>query len=130
MKTFLKTTVLVTVFFTVGAVLNAQSVFTNLYNFSLLKQDIATGYNTNRDGAEPYSTLVSSGKTLYGTTVIGGILGLGSVFAINTDGSGFTNLYNFTIIQQDPVSNRYTNYDGANPTAGLAVSNGILYGVT
>jgi uncharacterized repeat protein (TIGR03803 family) len=130
MKTLLKTTAFVTVFFTVGAVLHAQSVFTNLYNFSLFKENITSGYNTNSDGAEPFSTLVLSGNTLYGTTVNGGIFGLGTVFAINTDGSGFTNLYNFTIIQQDPVSNQYTNYDGANPTAGLALSNGILYGVT
>jgi uncharacterized repeat protein (TIGR03803 family) len=130
MKTLPKTTALVTVLLTLGAVLQAQPVFTNLYNFSLLKQNSATGYNTNRDGAQPYSTLVLSGNTLYGTTVNGGIYGLGTVFAINTDGSGFTNLYNFTYTQQDPASNRYTNYDGANPVAGLAVSNGVLYGVT
>jgi uncharacterized repeat protein (TIGR03803 family) len=130
MKTLLKTTALVTIFLTVGAVLNAQTVFTNLHNFSLRNQNNTSGYSTNSDGATPYSTLVLSGNTLYGTTVNGGIFGLGTVFAINTDGSGFTNLYNFTFTQQDPVSNHYTNYDGANPTAGLAVTNGILYGVT
>src|ERR1035438_4673085 len=113
MKTFLKTTILMTVFFTVGAVLHAQPVFTNLYDFSLLKQDITTGNNINSDGARLYSTLALSGKTLYGTATLGGSFGFGTVFAINTDGTGFTNLHNFTITQADP-SNHYTNFDGAN----------------
>jgi uncharacterized repeat protein (TIGR03803 family) len=129
MKTFLKTTILMTVFFTVGAVLHAQPVFTNLYDFSLLKQDITTGNNINSDGARLYSTLALSGKTLYGTATLGGSFGFGTVFAINTDGTGFTNLHNFTITQADP-SNHYTNFDGANPQTGLALANGILYGTT
>jgi len=130
MKTFLKTTILMTVLFTVGLVLKAQPVFTNLYNFSLLKASITTGNNTNSDGARLYSTLVLSGKTLYGTALLGGNFGYGTVFAINTDGSGFTNLHNFTVTQQQGTSGHYTNYDGANPQTGLALTNGILYGTT
>jgi len=102
----------------------------NLYNFSLAKQDYTTGYSTNSDGAQLDATLFLSGNRLYGTTGIGGIYGLGTVYAINTDGSGFTNLHNFTPTQQDPVSNHYTNYDGTGPLAGVVMSNGILYGVT
>jgi uncharacterized repeat protein (TIGR03803 family) len=42
--------------------------------------------------------LALSGNTLYGTTVFGGSLGYGTVFAVNTDGTGFTNLHNFSTI--------------------------------
>jgi len=37
----------------------------------------------------------SSGNTLYGTAAIAGISGNGTVFALKTDGTGFTNLYSF-----------------------------------
>ena len=47
------------------------------------------------DGATPYSELVLSGNTLYGTASAGGNSGSyngnGMLFAVNTDGSGFTN---------------------------------------
>jgi uncharacterized repeat protein (TIGR03803 family) len=45
--------------------------------------------------------------------------GNGTVFAVNTDGSGFTNLYSFT-----------GGSDGANPIAGLILSSNTLYGTT
>jgi hypothetical protein len=53
--------------------------------------------------------LVLSGNVLYGTAAAGSYGG-GTIFAINTDGTGFTNLYSFT-----PSSNR-TNSDGVGPT--------------
>ena len=40
--------------------------------------------------------LILSGNTLYGTTTGGGSSGNGTVFAINTDGTGFTTLHSFT----------------------------------
>src|ERR1017187_9724542 len=43
----------------------------------------------------------------------------GTVFAINTNGSGFTNLHYFN-----------GNTDGANPCAGLILSGNTLYGTT
>ena len=43
----------------------------------------------------------------------------GTVFAVNTDGTGFTNLYSFT-----------DGSDGANPNAGLILSGNTLYGTT
>jgi uncharacterized repeat protein (TIGR03803 family) len=89
--------------------------FTNLYNFS------AGGINN--DGAYPYDTLTLSGDTLYGTTANGGTAGNGTVFALNTDGTDFTNLHNFSAL------NNYTNEDGANPSAGLVLSGRTLYGV-
>ncbi len=51
---------------------------------------------TNLDGAEPYGGLVLSNNTLYGTTLEGGTVGYGTVFAVNTDGTGFTTVHNFT----------------------------------
>jgi len=47
------------------------------------------------EGAGPNGLILSS-DTLYGTTVSGGNWGSGTVFAINSDGTGFTNLHNFT----------------------------------
>jgi uncharacterized repeat protein (TIGR03803 family) len=79
---------------------------------------------TNSDGANPHAALVLSGNTLYGTADIGGNSDRGTVFAINTDGTGFTNLHNFTALVNS------TNSDGASPYAGLTLSGNILYGTT
>ena len=75
---------------------------------------------TNSDGANPVAGLILSGNTLYGTTESGGASGQGTVFAVNTDGTGFTNLYSFT----------GTNNDGANPQGVLVLSGNTLYGTT
>ena len=75
------------------------------------------GYGTNSDGAIPLGGLVVSGHTLYGTTSAGGSVGYGTVFAVNTDGTGFTNLHTFA----------WTS-DGAVPYAGLVLSGKTLYG--
>src|SRR5690242_18742812 len=48
---------------------------------------------TNADGAKPVGGLMLSGNILYGATPSGGTLGLGTVFAINTGGTGFTNVF-------------------------------------
>jgi uncharacterized repeat protein (TIGR03803 family) len=71
------------------------------------------------DGAQPMARLVSSGDTLYGTTQLGGEQGVGTVFSINTDGTGFTVLHSLT---SDP--------DGSFPQAGLVLSDNTLYGTT
>ena len=60
---------------------------------------------TNSDGAYPDGTLVLSGNTLYGTAYGGGSAGNGTVFAVNTNGTGFTNLHSLagwllTVYQQ------------------------------
>ena len=91
---------------------NNVSVFTPLYSF--------TGGN---DGGNPEAGLILSGNTLYGTTWDGGSSGNGTVFAVNTDGTGFTNLYSFTGYGD---GNGYS--DGANPEAGLILSGNTLYG--
>jgi uncharacterized repeat protein (TIGR03803 family) len=87
--------------------------------FKVLKVFIST--NTPADGgvASLDGGLVLSGKTLYGTSERGGKFGHGFIFALNTDGSGYTNLYEFTAAN-----------DGSGPFAGLALSGGKLYGTT
>ncbi|HEY5232138.1 MAG TPA: choice-of-anchor tandem repeat GloVer-containing protein [Verrucomicrobiae bacterium] len=91
--------------------------FTNFYIFS----PVDGNSMTNTDGANSAAQLVLSGNTLYGTAENGGFYAKGTVFAINTDGTGFTNLYNFGASG--------TN-DGAIPSAGLVLSGNTLYGAT
>lgn len=80
--------------------------FTNLYSFT-----------NSIDGGSPEAGLVLSGKTLYGTAYSGGTKNFGAIFAIHTDGTGFTNIYSFT-----------NGIDGAYPAAALLLSSNILYG--
>jgi uncharacterized repeat protein (TIGR03803 family) len=96
--------------------------YTNLYAFS------AVVNNTNNDGAAPLAALVVSGGRLYGTANQGGTGGSGTVFAINTDGTGFTNLYSFSPDIYVGQGNNFTNSDGVSPQAGLALSGSTLYG--
>lgn len=103
--------------------------FTNLHSFAATATN-AIGIFTNRDGANPVAELVLSGGTLFGTAQYGGTFGRGTVFRVNTDGSGFTNLHNFL----DTVPPVYTNLDGAIPHGALVLAGsgggGALYGTT
>jgi len=45
--------------------------------------------------ADPQAGLVLAGNTLFGTARAGGTHKDGTVFAVNTDGTGFTNLHTF-----------------------------------
>jgi uncharacterized repeat protein (TIGR03803 family) len=106
--------------FLLGGHASAQT-FTSLHTFTALVN------GTNSDGANPHAALILSGKILYGTADIGGSSDRGTVFAINTDGTGFTNLHSFTAISGFPIE---TNSDGADPYAGVTLSSNILYGTT
>jgi uncharacterized repeat protein (TIGR03803 family) len=98
--------------------------FTNLHSFT----STSVSYPfINNDGADPFADLVLSGNTLYGTTYYGGSSGGGTVFKVNTDGTGFTTLH---ILMEVPSSGPYTNSDGANPVGGLILGSNILYGTT
>jgi uncharacterized repeat protein (TIGR03803 family) len=96
--------------------------FTNIYHFSPLIG------STNSDGTHPVGGLVLSGGTLYGTTQFGGGAGGGTVFKVNTDGSGFTTLHTFSAYASGV--NATTNTDGYSPMGGLILSGGTLYGTT
>jgi uncharacterized repeat protein (TIGR03803 family) len=90
--------------------------FTNLHSFT------ARVNSTNSDGSGPSAGLILSGNTLYGTAGSGGSSGNGTVFKVNTDGTGFTNLHSFT------ARINSTNSDGAYLTAGLILLGNTLYG--
>jgi uncharacterized repeat protein (TIGR03803 family) len=100
--------------------------FTNLYTFSPVAFS-SPGVNTNTDGANSQGQLLLSGNTLYGTTEAGGFNGEGTLFAVNTDGTGFTNLHNFSATV---YSGFFSNSDGAIPSAGLVLYGNTLYGTT
>jgi len=99
----------------------AQTV-TNLYSFQITGANATFTITTNGSGAYPVAGLILSGTTLYGTTSSGGTNGTGTVFAVNTDGTGFTVLHTFGAL----VSG--TNSDGAYPAAGLLQDGDSLYG--
>ena len=98
--------------------------FTNLHTFTNSTSTLYYNY-INGDGAIPNGGLVLLGNTLYGTTMYGGPNGTGTIFKINTDGTGFQNLYDFS-----PCIGGGTNSDGANPNGGLILSGNTLYGTT
>jgi len=108
---------------TVFAVTTNGFNFTTLYSFTASYTN-SSGVYTNSDGANPYAGLILSGNTLYGTATVGGTNGYGTVFAVNTNGSNYTTLHNFTALF-GPYS---TNSDGNTPYAGLILSGNTLYG--
>ena len=84
------------------------SGFTKLYDF--------TG---SANGSLPWSSLISDGIFLYGMTLYGGTNGMGTIFKIKPDGSGFTKLYDFT-----------GSASGRNPYGSLFSDGIYLYGMT
>src|SRR5258706_5800383 len=69
------------------------------------------------DGANPHAGLNSWGNILYGTTQGGGSLGIGTVFALDADGTGFTTLHSFI-----------GRPDGNSVDTGVILSGNLLYG--
>jgi len=109
--------------------LNADGTgFSNLHSFAPSSDPSPFSYGTNSDGFWPFGALILSGNTLYGTTYGGGSSGNGTVFAVNTDGSGFQTLHSFTAISGPTAGSGSTNADGAYPYAGLILSGNTLYG--
>jgi len=108
-------------------VVNADgSDFATLYTFSPTDTN---GYNS--DGATPSAGLILSGNTLYGTASGGGASGEGTVFTLQTNGTGFRTLHNFTALSGSSGSfGTSTNTDGANPSASLLLSGNTLFGTT
>ena len=85
-----------------------------------------TGYSklydfSNTDGHNPFGSLISDGTFLYGMTSAGGSGGfydLGVIFKIKTDGTGYSNIYDFKM----PT--------GDEPHGSLIHVGNILYGMT
>jgi len=101
---------------TIFAINTNGANFATLHNFN----------GTPGDGAQPVAGLFLSGSTLYGTTQAGGTNGYGTIFAVSTNGTGFTNLYVFSPAAYSAVS--LTNSDGTEPSAGLILAGNTLYG--
>ncbi|HWX20328.1 MAG TPA: choice-of-anchor tandem repeat GloVer-containing protein [Candidatus Binatia bacterium] len=89
-----------------------QSAFSLLHSFAL----------TSHDGQNPISGLTqASDGALYGTTEYGGDNGLGTIFKVNPDGSGYAIMHSFSS----------TGGDGRNPEGGLLLGkDGAIYGTT
>ena len=87
--------------------------YTNLFSF--------TGASGAYPGIGPDTVLTLSGTTLYGMTESGGTAGLGSLFRVGTNGSGFQNIASF--------SGNSMPYPGEEPVSGLAQRHD-LYGLT
>ena len=85
--------------------------------FTVLKW-FTNSFTNSIEGANPLAGLTLSGSVLYGTTAYGGSSNHGTVFKVNTDGTAYTVLKNFT------------GSDGATPSAVLTLSGSVLYGTT
>ncbi|HEX3626090.1 MAG TPA: choice-of-anchor tandem repeat GloVer-containing protein [Verrucomicrobiae bacterium] len=90
------------------------SVSTNGLNYQTLYTFTLTN---SGDGANPEAGLLLISNTLYCTTYVGGTNGGGTIFRINTDGSGYHVLHNFG-----------SSGDGYNPEAPLLLVGNTLYG--
>jgi len=100
--------------------------FTNLHVFSAAHTSPTLPVATNTDGGFPYARLILSGNTLYGAASGDGVNGIGALFKINTDGTGFTNFLTFS-----GINGSLTNGDnGGNPQGELTVAGNQLYGTT
>ena len=78
--------------------------------------NFGSGYS---DGTWPQGLPVLSGSTLYGMTDVGGgVNSAGTVYKINTDGSGYQVLHSFT------------GSGGSKPQGSLTLSGSTLYGMT
>ncbi len=73
------------------------------------------------DGAAPQGSLTLVGSTLYGMSSLGGPNTTGTIFEINTDGSGYKVLYSFGSIGSG---------DGNYPDGDLILVGSTLYGMT
>jgi uncharacterized repeat protein (TIGR03803 family) len=89
------------------------SIGTNGSNYKVLH----TFAGGTKDGGHPAPYMAVDGDTLYGTTYFGGT-SYGTIFKINTDGSGYKVLYFFQ-----------ANGDGGYPYGGVMLAGSTLYGM-
>jgi len=99
-------TLILTLTLTSSAITLSAQVYTILHNFG----------SQYRDGYAPLTDLVLKGNTLYGTTASGGTNYNGTIFKINTDGSGYAIIHSFT--------------NGSPESGGMILIGNTLYGTT
>ncbi len=99
-----------------SALFNCKAQFTVLHYF----QD--TGKAGNADGRGPLGiNLIISGNVMYGMTSAGGSNNWGNIFSIDTNGSGYKDLWDF-----DDTN----GINGETPESSLTLSGSVLYGNT
>ena len=95
----------------------------SLYRLSLTsgqREDLYE-FQGGADGADPYSLIDGGGNVMYGVTAQGGVLGKGTIFKINKDGTGYQRLHSFSGDTGHPSSE-----DGR----ALVLLGGRIYGIS
>jgi uncharacterized repeat protein (TIGR03803 family) len=107
------------------------SDFAVLHTFGAITSAADVTPATNADGIGPGAPLVlASDGYFYGTAARGGANGVGTLFRVHFDGTGFEVLHTFPALVASTTTPA-TNEDGAVPLAGLTDGgDGRLYGVT
>ena len=112
----------------VGSVLYGMTPSAGAHSYGVIFkiQTDGTGYQVLHhfaggatEGGTPMGSLKAAGSWLYGTTFGGGANGDGTVFKVQTNGTGFQVLYSFGA----------TGTDGVQPEGTLILINSILYGM-
>ena|SRR5208337_4042423 len=99
-----------------GGADNNGTIF--MFNTTTGKETVLYSFTGYPDGAHPYGSLTLSGTTLYGMTEYGGAYDCGTIFKVNTNGTGYEVLYSFA---GDPDG------DGAWPYGSLTISGKQLF---
>jgi uncharacterized repeat protein (TIGR03803 family) len=92
------------------------SIHTDGKHFKILQ---SFGKPSSNDGINPFGSLTLNGTTLYGMTQTGGSQNKGTVFQINTDGTGYDRIYDFQ-----------GGNDAAKPIDNVILIDNTLYGMT
>jgi uncharacterized repeat protein (TIGR03803 family) len=102
-----------------GGATNTGTVF--VLSPSTGVETVIYSFKGGLDGANPYSSVVRAGTTIFGTTMNGGQFGYGTVFKLTAAGKE-TILHNF--------NSAFPTLDGSYPYGSLVLYKGILYGTT
>jgi len=102
-----------------GGATNNGTVF--VLNPTTGTETVLYSFKGGQDGANPYSSVVRAGTTVFGTTYNGGAFGYGTVFKVTAAGKEAV-LHSF--------NSAFPTLDGSYPYAGLVLNKGIFYGTT
>ncbi|HEY3856663.1 MAG TPA: choice-of-anchor tandem repeat GloVer-containing protein [Verrucomicrobiae bacterium] len=107
--------------------ISPEGAFSNILSFG--DEIFGSVYYTNGEG--PTAAMALIDNTLYGTTRAGGTNGLGTIFALGINGTGFMKLHDFGgQLSRDPVTQANENNGGAFPETDLVYSSNYLFGAT
>ncbi|HTB32813.1 MAG TPA: T9SS type A sorting domain-containing protein [Bacteroidia bacterium] len=106
--------------------LSLPIAFAITFTFSLLPHLCEAQYTdlhdfTGRNGSNPHGSLLLSGSKFYGMTLLGGAYNGGMVFSMDTDGSGYKDIWDFYL---------FAGPNGISPYGNLIISGNVLFGIT